>query len=62
MYASLIFIPVVSKICTKENDIADFISQNDCREDAELFFAKENIPSLELLELKNEMFDFEADW
>ena len=56
------FIPVVSKIGTKENDIADFISRNYNSDDARIFFAKQNIPPLRKLEISDELFDLQAEW
>ena len=38
------FHPIVSKIATKENDIADFLSRNFSESDANAFFIRENLP------------------
>ena len=39
------FHPIVSKISTKDNDIADFLSRNYFESDANSFFARENFPA-----------------
>ena len=56
------FRPVVSKIASKENDIADFISRNYDPDDAHNFFYQQNIPSLRLIELTSDLFEFKAEW
>ena len=56
------FIPVVSKIGTKENDIADFLSRNYDAGDAKVFFAKQNLPSLSKIEISEELFELQAEW
>ena len=56
------FCPVVSKIGTKENDFADFLSRNFWKNDAEAFFMKSNLPSLIYRDITDDLFDFVADW
>ena len=56
------FSPQVSKIGTKENSIADFLSRNFSDNDAEQFFMKENIYPLAKLNIIDEDFDLIADW
>ena len=56
------FVPVVSKISTKENDIADFLSRNFNESDANIFFEKENLPSQKLINISDSDFCFKADW
>ena len=56
------FHPVVSKIGTKENDIADFLSRNYFEEDADNFFARENLPPQYKLFLSDSDFKLKADW
>ena len=56
------FHPVVSKIATKENYIADFLSRNFSESDANLFFAKENLPPQTKLLLSDNEFKLYADW
>ena len=56
------FHPIVSKISTKENDIADFLSRNFCKTDADLFFERENFPTQTKLEIYDSDFVFKANW
>ena len=56
------FRPVVSKIGTKENDIADFISRSYDPVDANKFFAKEGLPALNKIDIGDEYFELKADW
>ena len=56
------FVPVISKIASKENDVADFVSRNYDPLDAQKYFTKENIPCLKCIEIPDEMFEFEGDW
>ena len=56
------FHPTVSKIGTKENDIADFLSRNFCRSDATKFFEKEGISPMVQIEISEEEFELKADW
>ena len=56
------FYPTVSKISTRENDIADFLSRNFNQIDAEKFFKRENLPKQEIVEISDSDFIFKADW
>ena len=56
------FHPVVSKIGTKENSVADFLSRNFNEDDAETFFSKEGISPLKKLVIYEEHFELKADW
>ena len=56
------FHPIVSKIGSKENDIADFLSRNYSEKDASLFFARENLPPQKKLFLTENDFTLQADW
>ena len=56
------FNPIVSKIGTKENDVADFLSRNFCKEDASTFFIKENLPPQSQLFFQDSDFILQADW
>ena len=56
------FCPKVSKIGTRENLTADFLSHNFCDNDAEQFFLKENIYPLTKIDIIDEDFDLIADW
>merc|ERR1711954_240925 len=56
------FHPIVSKIGTKENDIADFLSRNHSESDASVFFSKENLPPQTKLSNSESDFLLEADW
>ena len=50
------------KIASKENDIADFVSRNYNYDDAQQFFAKQNLPPLRLIEVSSALYEFKADW
>ena len=56
------FHPIVSKIGTKENDIADFLSRNYCDADAVNFFSRENLPPQTKLSISETDFLLTADW
>ena len=56
------FEPVVSKIGTTENDIADFLSRNYDESDANAFFQRENLPFPERISISESSFHFIADW
>ena len=56
------FNAVASKIGTKDNDIADFLSRNFDDSDAITFFEKETLPIPEKVEVVDTDFEFVADW
>ena len=56
------FNPVVSKIISKVNDIADFLSRNFSESDAADFFEKQNLPPQTKLYFSDSDFTLQADW
>ena len=56
------FHPIISKIGSKENDIADFLSRNFSESDANMFFTKNFIPPQKKLYLSDSDFLLKADW
>ena len=56
------FQPVVNKINTKENDLADFLSRNFNDTDAKSFFLKENVILPPKFDISDSDFIFIADW
>ena len=56
------FSPVASKIGTKENLIADFLSRNFNPDDAMSFFKKQGLCILNLIPLHDSLFELKADW
>ena len=56
------FNPIVSKIASKENDVADFLSRNFSQADADIFFTKEGLPPQTKLTLTDTDFCLQADW
>ena len=56
------FHPIVSKIGSKENDIADFLSRNFSEDDANLFFTREGLSPQTKLTLSDSEFHLQADW
>ena len=56
------FFPVVSKIGTKENAVADFFSRNFSKDDARVFLDKNGLSSMQKFPLTDSIFDLTADW
>ena len=56
------FNPVASKIGTKDNNIADFLSRNFDDSDARAFFERESLSIPEKVALNDTDFNFVADW
>ena len=56
------FSPVVSKIGTKENSVADFISRNFSSSDFESFCLKQNLPKMTEILVNDTDFDLVAEW
>ena len=56
------FSPVASKIGTKENLIADFLSRNFNPVDAVSFFIKQGLGPLKNIPLHDSVFEMKADW
>ena len=56
------FCPVVSKIGTKENSVADFLSRRYDLNDASDFFIKNNLGKMTNIPLTDSIFDLQADW
>ena len=56
------FNPVASKIGTKDNDIAEFLSRNFDDSDARAFFERESLSIPEKVALNDTDFNFVADW
>ena len=56
------FHPIVSKISTKENYIADFLSRNFDESDAEASFFKENLPAQNKIFICEDDFILKAKW
>ena len=56
------FHPVVSKIGTKENSVADFLSRNYSPEDAISYFNKNNMSVMKNIPLTDSLLVLWADW
>ena len=56
------FSPTISKIGTKENDVADFLSRNFDKKAAASFFQRENLPSQIHVHIPESEFTFKANW
>ena len=56
------FFPVLQKIGTKENHIADFISRNHIPADIDNYFESCGLPIQSKLVIPFSWFDFQADW
>ena len=53
---------MASKIGTKDNNIADFLSRNFDDSDARAFFERESLSIPEKVALNDTDFNFVADW
>ena len=56
------FFPVLEKIGTKENHIADFISRNHIPADIDNYFESCGLPIQFKVDIPPSWFDFQADW
>ena len=56
------FQPIMSKINTKENDIADFLSRNFSDHDALIFFENNSLSLPNKVEVSENDYEFIADW
>ena len=56
------FFPVVRKIGTKENDLADFISRRFDHKAAVAHFSKAGLSNMQLVKPKTRLFDLSAKW
>ena len=56
------FTPVVEKIGTKDNFVADFISRNTISSDIASFFESHGYPTQTKVEIPNDWFNYHADW
>ena len=56
------FIPVVRKIDTKRNEIADFLSRRFDTEGASDIFKKFGLKNMSLVSPRTKFFDFSSDW
>ena len=56
------FQPVVIRVGTTENDIADFISRNHDKSDIEANFVSKGLSNMKSVEVSDEMFTFVGDW
>ena len=52
----------MSKIGTKENLVADFLSRNFCSDDATSFFARNDLGVFSNVIIPDEFFELKADW
>ena len=62
LVCSFNFHPVVSKIGTKENLVADFLSRNYNSNDAASFFVEQNLGTFLKVPLADDMFDLKDNW
>ena len=56
------FFPLVQKIGTKENNIADFISRNHNPADIEKYFYTCGLKNQIKLDIPLDWFNFQAEW
>ena len=56
------FTPVLEKIGTKDNDVADFLSRNTNPSDIDAFFTSKGMSKQTKVEIPIEWFEFKADW
>ena len=56
------FNPVVAKIASEENWIADYLSRHMGEEEISLFCSANEIPALQAIEAGEEKFRYSAQW
>ena len=56
------FHPILEKISTKDNHVADFISRNHNKDDIETYFAKQGFLNQTNVTIPNEWYSFVAEW
>ena len=56
------FFPVLQKIGSKENHIADFISRNHNEDDISKYFSENEFPSRTKINIPLDWYNFVADW
>ena len=56
------FFPILQKISTKENHMADFISRNHNEDDISKYFSDNGFPSQTKVVIPNDWYEFVADW
>ena len=56
------FAPILSKIKSKENDVADYLSRNQDQEDNRRYFEKKNLDLPEFKTIPDNWFEYSADW
>ena len=56
------FFPVLEKISTKDNNVADFISRNYSPADIEKYFLSCGYPKQSQVSIPLDWFNFQADW
>jgi hypothetical protein len=56
------FKPVVIRIGTEENDIADFLSRKSDKSDIEAKFLSKDLHNMIPVEISDDMFTFIGDW
>ena len=56
------FEPVMVRIPTQDNNIADFISRNHNVNDIQNMFLKNGLSSMKQISITEAMFSFTADW
>ena len=56
------FNPVVKHISTKDNYIADYLSRNFYKDEANKFFSSLNMHNMKQLDVADQMFTFTSSW
>ena len=56
------FQPVLIRISTEDNDIADFLSRNHDQSDIEKQLVSKDFSGMKPVEIREDMFTFIGDW
>ena len=56
------FYPVLQKISTKDNHIADYLSRNHNSKDIEIYLEKQGFPDQKKVDIPLDWYGFQAEW
>ena len=56
------FYPVLQKISTKDNHIADYLSRNHNSKDIEIYLEKQGFPDQKKVDIPLDWYEFQAEW
>ena len=56
------FYPVLQKISTKDNHIADYLNRNHNSKDIEIYLEKQGFPDQKKVDIPLDWYKFQAEW